>query len=243
NRYRFWGTSYDADGNLLTLRRTGQVAAATRTAPAQVAELDNLRYTYQAGANRLTHVDDFALVAPAGTARALRPDVQDRLTAAASAIELTYDAAGSATRVSVEGLTALSYNHLALNQRVTFAPGDSLVYRWAADGQKLGAVRYVGGVVKQRTAYVGGGAWVYEQDSLRYWRTSEGRALWQPTNAAHPVAYEYAIADHLGNVRVSFRPGEPVVSRAGMSLLDPARRQETRAFDSLSINCQCSPPA
>ena len=90
NRYRFSAASYDPNGNLLTLRRTGQVAAATRQQPAQFAEL-------------------------------------------------TYDAEGAATRVSVEGLSALSYNHLNLTRRVVLssAPGDSLVVRWAADGHVL----------------------------------------------------------------------------------------------------------
>ena len=158
---------------------------------------------------------------------------QDRLTAATATAELSYDAAGSTTWLRVEGIGALTYNHLALTQRVTFTPADSLVYRWGATGQKVGATRYHAGQVLHTTAYVAGGAWVYEADTLRYWRTGEGRALWQPTNATHPLAYEYNIADHLGNVRVSFRAGERRTYLASLALSQ--RGRETHEFDSLSI--------
>ncbi|NVO86852.1 hypothetical protein, partial [Hymenobacter terrestris] len=70
--YRFSSASYDAGGNLLTLRRRGLVAPASRTSAAQYAETDNLRYRYQPtsgsaepASNRLLRVDDLA---PAATA-------------------------------------------------------------------------------------------------------------------------------------------------------------------------------
>ena len=64
NYHRLWGASYDGNGNVLTLRRRGLTADATRTAPAAYGETDNLRYSYQAGTNRLTHPDDLTLSFP-----------------------------------------------------------------------------------------------------------------------------------------------------------------------------------
>ncbi|RIY04739.1 RHS repeat-associated core domain-containing protein, partial [Hymenobacter rubripertinctus] len=245
--YRFSSASYDAGGNLLTLRRRGLVAAATRTSAAQYAETDNLRYRYQpAGgsaepsSNRLLRVDDLAPAATAFGARLpARPDFTDGSTTGSQQPDYTYDAAGSLTSDQNKGITQISYNYLHLPERLEWANGNVLEYTYSAAGQKVSKRATEAGKAAVRTDYVG--PWQYERDSLRWLSHAEGRALYvykrDPAGqVSTKVQYEYTLKDHLGNLRVAFHPGERKVYHAYLEPNADELRREQSEFDSVSVS-------
>ena len=240
DNYRFWAASYDANGNLLTMRRRGLVQEATRATPRYYGEIDNLRYRFQPPAtspdvasNRLLRVDDLAPVASTfGGQQPNRPDFQDGATTGNQQPDYAYDAAGSLIRDRNKDIDSISYNHLHLPIRIVWNNGNRLEFRYTAAGQKVAKLATPSGKTTVRTDYLG--AWQYEGDSLRWLNTSEGRALRfvQRDAAGQPVtrySNEYTIKDHLGNLRVAFRPGDKARHRATMEpgLAD----QEEAQFD------------
>ena len=244
--YRLWATSYDAAGNIQTLRRRGLVAQGTSRTPAQFAETDNLRYRYapvggsEPVSNRLLRVDDLApAVTSFGPKQPERPDFSDGPTSGATTPDYAYDAAGSLTSDKNKQITSISYNYQHLPVRLVWSSGDALEYRYAATGQKVAKLATAAGKPTVRTDYLG--AWQYERDTLRWLTTSEGRMLrLYERDAANQVqvrsAYEYSIKDHLGNLRLAFRRGETKTYWAFLEN-DPAQlRREQREFDSLSVS-------
>jgi RHS repeat-associated protein len=241
--YRLSMVSYDDNGNILTLRRRGLLAEASRTAPKHFGPVDMLSYRYTG--NRLLAVDDQVstnqLPRPAGyngAPASLAGDFQEQ--AIHQATEYLYDANGNLTQDRNKGITNIAYNHLNLPRRIVFgSAADSLVFRYTAGGQKVAKLVYQTGKPMQRTDYLG--AYQYEQDSLRFFPHAEGRVLRFVSRdaAGQPqVRYvrEYTIKDHLGNLRVAYRRGNPATYRAGLEPDDAP--QETQQFDSLSV----SPP-
>ncbi|MBT2557397.1 hypothetical protein J7E24_06340 [Hymenobacter sp. ISL-91] len=243
--YRFSSASYDAGGNLLTLRRRGLVAAASRTVAAQYAETDNLRYRYaspnaEPASNRLHRVDDLAPAATAfGAKPPARPDFSDGPTGGSQQPDYTYDVAGSLTSDLNKGIRLIRYNHLQLPERLEWANGNVLEYTYSAAGQKVSKLATEAGKPAVRTDYLG--PWQYERDSLRWLTHAEGRALYtyKKDLAGQPltkVNYEYTLKDHLGNLRVAFHPGERTSYYAGLDSNPEQTRREQRAFDSVSVS-------
>ncbi|MBB4603685.1 RHS repeat-associated protein [Hymenobacter luteus] len=247
--YRFAFASYDAGGNLLTLRRRGLVAAATRTMAAQYGETDNLRYRYEPAtssepiSNRLQRVDDLAPAASTFAGKQPeRPDFSDGSTSGATTPDYTYDAAGSMTSDRNKGISRISYNYLHLPELIEWSNGNKLQYVYTATGQKVGKLATAAAVAGKptpppvRTDYLG--AWQYERDSLRWLTHAEGRALMIYRRDAaggitSKVQYEYTLKDHLGNLRVAFHPGERSSVLATME--ESQRDREIQQFDSASI--------
>ncbi|WBO84486.1 DUF6443 domain-containing protein [Hymenobacter yonginensis] len=235
-RYGLSGMRYDENGNILGLQRRGLLAQATRTAPAQFGATDNLSYTYTG--NRLTRVDDAvttnALPRPAGyngAPTSLAGDFQEEGVRQAG--EYRYDDNGNLTSDANKRITAIVYNHLNLPRRIVFGTGaDSIVFRYTAAGQKVLKRVYQTGKPLVQTDYLG--AYQYEADSLRFFPHAEGRVLRrvQFDAAGQPiVSYrrEYSLKDHLGNLRVAYKLGDPARFRATMELADSAR--EERQFE------------
>jgi len=103
----------------------------------------------------------------------------------------TYDVNGNMQYDARTGKT-YSYNLLNLPQSIT-AAGFNLSYTYDASGQKL---RKNNGTIA--TDYIGGIQ--YENGAIVFIQTEEGRALKSGSN----YIYEYSLADHLGNTRLSF---------------------------------------
>ncbi|RYU77813.1 DUF6443 domain-containing protein [Hymenobacter persicinus] len=232
--------SYDENGNILTLRRRGLRAPATSTSAKQYGPIDQLLYTY--AGNRLLAVDDAIRDNGPATpsAPALAGDFQDQGSyyQPQQQAEYQYDANGSLTADRNKGITSILYNHLNLPRRIAFG-NDSIVFRYSAAGQKVAKLVYETGKPMQQTDYAG--AFQYEQDSLRFFPHAEGRVLCQVQRSAAgtpTVRYvrEYSIKDHLGNLRIAYRPGDTAVFKATMEM-NPASvaRQEEQQFDSASI--------
>ncbi|MFC7670459.1 hypothetical protein ACFQT0_26105 [Hymenobacter humi] len=123
--------------------------------------MDQLAYTYQG--NRLQAVDDQItgnqLPRPTGYngAPASRAgDFQEQGVKLGQ--EYSYDASGNLTADKNKGITRILYNHLNLPRQVKFGAGaDSVVFRYAADGQKVAKLVYqTGKPTPQRTDYLAG---------------------------------------------------------------------------------------
>ena len=248
--YRLHGVSYDDQGSLLTLRRRGLLANATRLAPKQYGPVDMLTYRYDG--NRLQAVDDQVstnqLPRPTGyhgAPTSLAGDFQEQ--GIRQQTEYTYDANGSLTADRNKGITAIAYNHLNLPRLIRFGTGaDSLVFRYSAAGQKVAKLVYQTGKPTLRTDYLG--PYQYEQDSLRFFPHAEGRVLRFVTyNAANQPTTryerEFTFKDHLGNLRLSYRRGKRLSYATGLEPGDAIR--ESQQFDSLSVSAPIAqrPPA
>ena len=236
SNYRLSGVNYDDNGNILSLRRRGLLTNATRTAPKQFGAVDMLTYRYDG--NRLQAVDDQVTTnqrpRPAGyngAPASLAGDFQEQ--GVRQGQEYFYDANGNATQDRNKGITGMMYNHLNLPTQVHFGTGaDSVVFRYAANGQKVGKRVYQTGQPVQRTDYVGG--YQYEGDTLRFFPHAEGRVLYR-VNWTTGIQYarEFTIHDHLGNLRLAYRAGQP--STATATLEADQTERETQQFDSLSV--------
>ncbi|MFC7670494.1 RHS repeat-associated core domain-containing protein [Hymenobacter humi] len=245
DRFRLFGLGYDDNGNIGHLQRRGLLAPATRTAPARFGAVDQLAYTYQG--NRLQAVDDQItgnqLPRPTGYngAPASRAgDFQEQGVKLGQ--EYSYDASGNLTADKNKGITRILYNHLNLPRQVKFGAGaDSVVFRYAADGQKVAKLVYqTGKPTPQRTDYLAG--FQYEADSLRFFAHAAGRVLRSyPRDPAGQVrtvtTREYTVSDHLGNLRLAYRPGQRLTYKTSLNLGDADQHgREVRQFDSLSVS-------
>ena len=210
-RYALSGVRYDENGNILALQRRGLLAPATRTAPKQFGPVDDLSYAY--AGNRLQAVNDGVtgnqLARPAGyhgAPASLAGDFQEQ--GVRQAQEYGYDPNGSLTSDANKGITGIVYNHLGLPRQIHFGQGaDSVVFRYAAGGQKVAKLVYQAGKPLVRTDYLG--PYQYEGDSLRFFPHAEGRVLRFVNALSGAVRYEreYTLKDHLGNLRLAYRLG------------------------------------
>lgn len=186
------GITYDANGNIETLQRTG-------THNAQAAQLfDNLDYDYVG--NQLTKVTDAS-----GKDKGFKDGAN-------TTYEYVYDANGNLIKDLNKGIENISYNHLNLPIKIEMkADGsDRIEYIYDAAGVKLAQIVYQGNVEKNRTDYLG--AFIYksvdqEPSVLQLIQHEEGRVVYETDINGSFVEYEYQyhIKDHLGNVRATFK--------------------------------------
>ena len=243
DHYRLSFVSYDDNGNLNTLRRRGLLQAGTSRQGKQYGAVDNLTYAYQG--NRLQAVDDAVtgnqLPQPAsyhGAPTSLAGDFQEAGVKLGQ--EYLYDANGNLTQDKNKGITGIGYNHLNLPRQIHFGTGaDSVVFRYAASGQKVAKLVYQTGKPVLRTDYLG--PYQYEQDSLKFFPHAEGRVLrFVQYDPAHQptVSYqrEYTIKDHLGNLRLAYRAGQVRTLLATLEQDETTHQRESQQFDSLSVS-------
>ena len=244
DNYRLSFVSYDDNGNINTLRRQGLLQAATHNKVKQYGAVDNLTYAYQG--NRLQSVDDQVTgnqrVQPAtyhGAPTSLAGDFQE--AGGHQGQEYLYDANGNLTADKNKNITGILYNHLNLPRQIHFGQvGDSVVFRYAAGGQKVAKLVYqTGKPTPQRTDYLG--PYQYEQDSLKFFPHAAGRVLrFVQYDAAHQptVSYqrEYTVKDHLGNLRLAYRAGQVRTLTATLEQDATTHKRESQQFDSTSVS-------
>ncbi|MDW7691101.1 RHS repeat-associated core domain-containing protein [Flammeovirgaceae bacterium SG7u.111] len=141
--------------------------------------------------------------------------------------EYMYDQNGNLTSDKNKGITGITYNHLNLPELIDFGSGNTIQYRYDAAGIKLQKKVYEEGVLAKVTDYLG--SFHYEEDTLRFVHTAEGRALWKTEHhdLTQDFVYEYHYKDHLGNLRMSVREGEELQYKA-TSNHDVAADEETK---------------
>jgi RHS repeat-associated protein len=174
--------TYDRNGNIGTLLRKGIDAAGA------IATIDNLGYTYDA--NKLTKVTD------SGTTLGFNDQANNTT-------EYTYESGGSLTKDDNKGISGITYNMLGKPKQITFTNGRILKYTYTAGGTKLKMEELMNTTPVKTTEYIGG--FVYENDTLRFFGSPEGRVIKNGSG----FEYEYAIADHQGNTRVVFTSATP----------------------------------
>ena len=203
---------YDHNGNILGLKRYGQQTDGSRQS------MDVLSYGYVG--NQLLSVQD------AGWQDAgFTESIQDSL-------EYYYDANGNMVLDKNKGIDSIWYNHLNLPDSVLLQSGEVVSYQYDAAGIKLGRRLYQLGSLSKTTDYLGG--FIYEQDSLQFVSTAEGRYLFGEAR------YEYFLKDHLGNTRLVVHTPEQDSTLLTMETInataeeaDWANVAETRQTDAL----------
>ncbi|WP_345147437.1 DUF6443 domain-containing protein, partial [Flavobacterium ginsengiterrae] len=170
---------YDKNGNITSLTRNGN----SETAQA----VDNLSYTYAGESNRLVKVSDTS-----------RKDL-GFIDGTNTGDDYTYDLNGNMISDANKNITAITYNHLNLPIKITFASAGNIVYIYNAAGQKVQKiVNNTGAPNAVITDYLAG--YQYENGILKFLPTAEGYA--EPEAGSYKYVYQYK--DHLGNIRLSY---------------------------------------
>ncbi|SHF75305.1 DUF6443 domain-containing protein [Flavobacterium defluvii] len=184
NNYYDETLTYDKNGNIMSLVRNGDVAS--------IKQIDNLAYSYGStnNLNQLTKVVDNATTYKAG----------GFVDSAANTVDdYSYDANGNMTKDNNKNITAITYNHLNLPTKITFATTGNIVYLYNATGQKVQKIVTVTSPASVTTTdYLGG--YQYDNAALKFFPTTEGYV--EPVSGSYKYVYQYK--DHLGNVRVSY---------------------------------------
>ncbi|MFV5700175.1 DUF6443 domain-containing protein [Flavobacterium sp. ZT3R17] len=174
--------TYDKNGNIKTLLRNGDIDGAL---PAN--GIDNLAYTYGTNSNRLLNVlDNSNNTSGFNDVNKIGDDY-------------TYDANGNLITDKNKNITGITYNHLNLPSKITFATTGDIVYIYNAAGQKTQKiVTSTTPVSVVTTDYLAG--FQYKDNVLQFFPTTEGYVK----NTAGVYSYVFNYADHLGNVRLSY---------------------------------------
>jgi RHS repeat-associated protein len=200
-------SAYDDNGNIKQMQ---QWALKINTS----TQVDNLKYTYIAGTNKLKSVTDFlndattklgdfktnATHPQAAAKTALVPSSTP--TSFDAITDYTYDANGNINIDNNKAITNITYNYLNLPQVITVLGKGTITYTYDAGGSKIKKEVAETGQPVKTTLYVGGA--VYENDVLQFMGHEEGRIRFKPAqgNIAACFAYDYLLKDNLGNVRV-----------------------------------------
>lgn len=219
-------SAYDANGNIKAMKQYGWKLGVSNNI------IDNLRYTYIPGTNKLksvtdfnndaaTHLGDFKtnLSHPQNSTKAALTN-NSAQSAFDAVIDYNYDANGNLNLDNNKAISGIIYNYLNLPQMITIPGKGSLTYSYDAAGNKLKKITTdnstSGKTITTTTTYIAGS--VYESkstvpanspaddytDKLQFTGHEEGRI--RPTldasNELESFAFDYMIKDHLGNVRM-----------------------------------------
>ncbi|WP_348710914.1 DUF6443 domain-containing protein [Tenacibaculum sp. 190524A05c] len=184
-RYDLGLVTYDKNGNILTLKRTG---ATNSPATNFYSNMDDLVYTYDSG-NKLRKVKDNGYFVWGFRDGSNTDD------------DYTYDANGNMTVDKNKGITSINYNHLNLPTRVFFNAYKYIDYKYDAAGVKL-EKRVVDYSNVTKTDYAGNH--MYENGELQFFNHSEGYVSAELVSGSLKFTNVYQYKDHLGNIRLSY---------------------------------------
>lgn len=176
--------TYDKNGNIHSLQRTGAYDGLLYTIP-----IDNLSYTYASGAkNKLLKVIDGSNIATGFQDGTNTDD------------DYSYDSDGNMTADKNKGITQITYNHLNLPKKVTFASGN-IEYIYDATGGLL-ARKVTQSSTVNTYEYLRG--FQYANTVLNHFPTKKGYVEVSGSAGAYIYNYVYQYKDHLGNIRLSY---------------------------------------
>jgi RHS repeat-associated protein len=182
---------YDKNGNIMHLQR--KFMAGTKSNP-YADDMDNLGYFYKDSSNQLMKVTD-----KTNNPQGFKDDSDGYND---NEDDYAYDDNGNLTKDQNKNITEITYNHLNLPKKITFATGNTIDYIYNATGQKLEKNVTENGVVTN-TKYLSG--FQYKNNVLQFFPTAEGYVRNTSTNpAVYNFQYVFNYLDHLGNVRVSY---------------------------------------
>jgi RHS repeat-associated protein len=205
-------SAYDANGNILQMQ---QWALKINTS----TQIDNLKYTYIAGTNKLKSVTDFSndALTKLGDFKTNITHPQNATKAALTTTsppanfdnitDYTYDNNGNINIDNNKAITSITYNYLNLPQVITVLNKGTITYTYNAGGSKIKKEVAETGQPIKTTLYLGGA--VFENDVMQFMGHEEGRIRFKPSvlNASGTVttpasfAYDFVIKDHLGSTR------------------------------------------
>ncbi|WP_298760646.1 DUF6443 domain-containing protein [uncultured Psychroserpens sp.] len=178
--YDLSGVTYDKNGNIQTLERTGVDDLGVYK-----ANMDDLTYNYDG--NQLTDVEE----AGDNTIGFKQVTVQND--------DYAYDVNGNMIADKNKDITSIEYNHLNLPTIVKFGTANTkkITYIYDATGLKLKKI-VTDNSNTTSTEYRGN--YIYENDGLKFFSHPEGYV--EPVGKSFGYVYQYK--DHLGNIRLSY---------------------------------------
>ncbi|KUJ59192.1 hypothetical protein AR687_24350 [Flavobacteriaceae bacterium CRH] len=176
--------TYDKNGNINSIIRNGSSETTT--------QIDALAYTY-VGTNTTNQLLKVIDSAPATSKVFGFIDSADN-----TLDDYSYEANGNMIKDNNKNITDITYNHLNLPTKITFATTGNIVYIYNATGQKIQKIVNETGKAVLTTDYLSG--YQYDNNSLKFFPTAEGYV--EPSGSSYKYVYQYK--DHLGNVRLSY---------------------------------------
>ena len=174
---------YDKNGNIMVLERNGNQDDDLPSVDPN--KIDHLVYEYKDNSNQLLKVTDSE-----DSVLGFKDGANDNE-------EYDYDGQGNLKWDNNKKIQLITYNHLNLPKRITFASGNTIDYFYNAAGVKIGKIVKIAGNAVQ-TEYLDG--FQYQASKLQFFPTAEGYV--DATNNAYKYVFQYK--DHLGNIRVSY---------------------------------------
>ncbi len=219
--------TYDANGNILSMNQKGFWINGSNY-------IDQLTYTYNTTSNKLLKVVDAV-----GTQTKLG-DFNDGSNGSNN--DYTYDGNGNLVSDANKAISSLTYNYLNLPNVVTVTSKGTITYTYDAAGNKLVKTTVDNTTNPSKTTttlYMG--AFVYQNDTLQFISTEEGRVRW--TNhkylngsTAYGFEYDYFIKDHLGNTRMVLTQEKDTAQY--MATMEAAyRATELQLFYNITQSC------
>ena len=171
--------------------------------------IDQLIYRYYAGTNKLKNVSDGAN----NPNTTLGDFHYPAATKSQATVDYTYDNNGNMVSDANKSLQ-ISYNYLNLPSVITVTGKGTITYVYDAAGNKL-QKRTIDNMaipaITTVTDYIGSS--VYQNDTLQFFGTSEGRV--RPNGAGTIFVYDYFLKDNLGNTRMvitdDYNVGSPIL--------------------------------
>lgn len=180
--------SYDNNGNIIMLQRNGDTEGGTTP-----TTIDNLRYTYISGTNKLSYVTDLS-VNPSGFSNTKSGVIYD------------YDDNGNLKKDLSKDIVEIKYNHLNLATEVIWVNGNKIVFVYDATGKKIkktvSKLSSGSNFISTATDYFNG--FQYKNGSLQFFPTAEGYVNVIVKDNVEKLGYVYNYKDHLGNTRISY---------------------------------------
>ena len=170
--------SYDLQGNMLTLKRSGAVNDIS------CGTIDDISATFIG--NQLASLRDDA-------ATVLLENSLDIPNGSWSGTDFAYDANGNQTRDMSRGVADITYNELNLPARIEFEDGATIEYLYSASGTKLAEIpSRIGLMAGNRRDYVG--LIEYEQNKMTRIALTSGYITMADT------LFHLFVPDHQGNI-------------------------------------------
>ncbi|GEM54981.1 RHS repeat domain-containing protein [Flavobacterium branchiophilum] len=186
---------YDKNGNILNLRRNGDLDSDSSFMYAQ--EMDVLGYTYKPDSNLLLSVtDDTANPKGFNDGNTQNDDFE-------------YDNNGNMTVDLNKNIKNITYNHLNLPTKILFGNSNYITYLYTASGQKVNKVINEAGVItttdyingfQYKTLPSGDGGLVFFPHAEGYVNVNKSYKLTE--SSLYNYVFNYT--DHLGNIRMSY---------------------------------------
>lgn len=182
--------TYDANGNIETLKRNGVISGESFI-------IDDLVYTYGVadGNGGINSLSNQLLKIEETIASPSLPEGFNNTNGASD--DYAHDENGNLVLDSNKGVLDVKYNDLNLPEKVIFTGGRDIAYDYDASGRRLSKTVNSNGDIT-RTDY--SGAFVYQDNELQFFSHEEGRVR---KNYQGNLVHDYFITDYLGNIRMT----------------------------------------